>query len=587
MGNSLIKVSGIQLPGQSGKTKKMEEKLSEYMAQTRNEGCEDDLNIMFTSNNRLLVHQTSKRFDDDLGPETNDSVSQISTDSNTTNDEEEIAILKNGCATWTSSENQTTKDLAYDIITDEISMIVCCSHPRRWMKMAGEFGLLSLLEKNKLFKKNINLWIDEAHKSIKIWKKYIHVIDFQKIKRVTLVSASWDSIDKDFTIPRQTYAVTHPDVYRSLHECKWIIVDPLLKSSEERGDDNTAPSYLAQVLSISEIQSLITPNSLWLTPGNSKISTHDAVQDDLVNRNWNGLKLNGIEKNFIFYVDKQSINYTDFNSENQEVKDVLVKAFDKFPSLNNSPFFVTGLNCIKEGITFQSNGLHFKGAILPPIADASDAYQLACRVAGNIKGHDVYDSDNPCVIITTSKMEKKIKKQENINIFLPRILYEEGRSIPTDFDKRRAARGKCKHDTKGLGFRIFKEYSTFKDFLTELGLKSGFDGKPNGTDEYKNLYVCSVQSSRGATQRPRYVTEVIDKIDLAYGGKGARTGFPAYTDIYETKDTISPRKKDLVWIAVIPNNVNKTKLIEADKKYCDCSSEILKISKHYDDVMDI
>lgn len=587
MGTAISKVSGIQLPGQSGKTRKMEEKLSEYMSHTRNEGCEDDLNIMFTSNSRLLVDQTAKRFDYDLGPQDyeEESIDSYNTNDSSDLDEETLAVLKNGCMTWTSSENLSARELAFKIIENELDMIVCCSHPKRWKKIGGRNinheGLILLLEKSRHFKKNINIWIDEAHKSIKLWKQYIHILDYQKVKKVTLVSASWDPIDKEYTIPRVPYEITHPEVYRSLHECKWIIVEHTLKNADDMNDQNsTAPSYITQVMSMPEIRSLMTPGSMWLTPGNTKTITHDAIQEDLTNAGLNGLKLNGLDKSFAFFIQNRTIDYNSYNKEKLEPKDVLVKAFQEYKCLQEAPFFITGLNCIKEGITFQSDSLHFRGGILPPISDPSDAYQLACRLAGNIKGHNAYNPNEPCVIITTSKMEKKIKRQENIAIFLPRILYEEGRTIPTEFDKRRAARGKCLHDPKGLGYRIFRSYEKFTKFLDLIGKNSGFKNEPNGVDKWTGWFVCSVQSSRGATQKPRYVTEVIDKIDLAYGGKGTRSGFPAYTDLHEEKIN----NNNLVWIAVVSDSLKKKNIEEADTKYPDESDEVLKISKHYTEV---
>jgi hypothetical protein len=577
MGITNSKVTGIQLPGQSGKTREMQEKLKEYMLQTRNQGCEDDLNIMFTSNSKLLVHQTSKRFDDDLGPSESDSA-----DSNEYETDDDMIILQNGCSTWTSSVRKTTKELAYDILMGDVNMIVCCSNPKRY---ASTIDLISTLEKNKKFTSSINIWIDEAHKSIKIWEKYLYILNYKKIKKVTLVTASWDPIDKKFKIHRQPFEKTHPDVYRSLQECKWIIVDHPNDFTDDRQDDHSAPFYISHALSKPEVYSLITPGDIWLTPGNSKTATHTAIQEDLMNQGWNGLKLNGTEKSLNFYIDGETIDYEKYNEERSEVKDVLVKAFTEYPSLNEAPFFVTGLNCIKEGITFQSNYLHFRGGILPPIHDPSDAYQVACRLAGNIKGHMAYNPDEPCVIVTTSKMKKKIIAQENINLILPRILYNEGRTLPTEFDKRRAARGHVKHDPKGNGFRIFSDYHTFISFLKHLGLRSGFGDQPNGSGQYDGMFVCSVQSSRGATQMPRYVTEVIDKIDLAYGGSGAKkTGFPAYKDLNEVRGKVNPQNEDLVWIAVVHSDLDQKLLTEADALYMDESDEILKESKHYTEV---
>jgi hypothetical protein len=215
------------------------------------------------------------------------------------------------------------------------------------------------------------------------------------------------------------------------------------------------------------------------------------------------------------------------------------------------------------------------GAILPNVASPSDAYQLACRLAGNLKGLSIYARYVKPLIITTSRMEKKIKKQENIAIYLPRILYEEGRTVPTQFDKNRAARGKVAHDIKGMGYRVFKDYIIFKGYVDLLGRITQFKETPKPDSPNYPLHSVSVQSTRGGNAQPRYLTEVIDKIDLAYGGGGGlKTGFPCYLDIANSET--------LVWVAVIPDIPNIMRLVaNADSVYADESEKWLPLAKDY------
>ena len=72
------KVTGIQLPGQSGKTRKMEEKIKYFMEIARGGGEEDNLNILISANSKLLVEQTSSRFNEDLGPSSDTDTSDTS-----------------------------------------------------------------------------------------------------------------------------------------------------------------------------------------------------------------------------------------------------------------------------------------------------------------------------------------------------------------------------------------------------------------------------------------------------------------------------------------------------------------------------
>lgn len=576
MGSSLSKpdgykkVKGIQLPGQSGKTRKMQDKLSEFMKQTRSENGEDDINILLTSNNKILVNQTTTRFDDDLGP-VSERTSVASDDSV---EENGGVILTCGADPWTSSTKLDVDGVVAGILTDILSMLVCCANGVRFKRLAV---VLKKLEDAKRFKGSINIWLDEAHKYIKLLKKYIGILSYSKIKSVTLVSATWDPIDKLYSIPRITYEITHPSVYRSLHECTWEIVEPLIDDSKSTDDDNpydsttTAPGYIAQIISDTKRWSIVNkPGTCWLIPGNSKVITHNVIAEELIGRGWNGLILNGERKMMIISVDGEEIDYSTYNKGNKEPKDVLERLFVEKPSLKTRPFFVTGLICLKEGITFQGKGFLFDGAIIPQMSNPSDAYQLACRLAGNVKGLPNYDPKKLPIIITSSRMEKKIKKQENIAIFLPRILYEEGRDIPTDIDKNRAARGRVAHDPKGLGYRIFSTYESYSSYVTDTGRKTAFKSEPNGEENYAGKHVCSVQSSRGALQKPRYLTEVIDKIDLAYGGKGAtKTGFPCYLDV-----ATSPQ--GLVWVVVISPKIDKKLIESADLKYPDESKELLE-----------
>jgi hypothetical protein len=577
------KVYGIQLPGQSGKTRKMEDKITEYMTVTRNDDGEDDFNIMITSNSKLLVEQSTSRLDGDLGPDdpeiTNDIIDEddMSDVSGT-----EYAVLKNGASTWTSSNKTSVSDIVLGIIEDEISMIVCCANVPRFKKI---IAILEYLEKSKNFKGRINLWLDEAHKYIKLLRKDVfnRILAFRRVARVCLVSASWDPIDKYYSIPRITYQYTHPDVYRSLHECEWRIIQPDVIEEETAEDDDSpfdmssgAPGYIRKVFDNRELAAFIEqPGKHWLISGNSRTVTHDAIAVLLVERGWNGLILNGKDKVLRFANGDADIDYVFYNKQKLEPKDVLEGLFNDYPELHDAPFFITGLNCIKEGITFQGPAFMLDGAVLPDISSPSDAYQLGCRLNGNLKGMPIYAGYSKPLVVTSSRMEKKIKKQENIAIYLPRILYEAGINLPSPFLKRQAARGKVSHDIKGLGYRIFKDYHTFKCYIDLLGRRTHFSDvlKPGET-----LHSVSVQSTRGGNSMPRYLTEVIDKIDLAYGGGGGiKTGFPCYLDI--------TKPETLVWVAVVADLPDiKKRCANADRIYPDESLELLPLALDYSSV---
>jgi hypothetical protein len=369
-------------------------------------------------------------------------------------------------------------------------------------------------------------------------------------------------------------------VYRSLHECEWNIVEPILPEEEPVSEtlydmsNTTAPTYVLQILTNPALVAMLEqPGKKWLIPGNARTVTHDSIATILLSRKWNGLKLNGKEKSLTIHVgDLPPIDYTEYNKDHEEPNKVLTKLYQQYPQLEAHPFFVTGLNCIKEGITFQGPEFLFDGAILPNIADPSDAYQLACRLAGNIKGFPRYMDQAIPVIVTSARMERIIKKQENIAIHLPRILYEEGRATPMASDKARASRGAVPHDPKGMGYRVFKEYDTYIRYVSMLGRRTTFTKEADDD----GLHTCSIQTSRGAKKMPRYLTEAIDKIDLAYGGNGAlKTGFPCYLDVEKAPE-------GLVWVAVVPNIYDINRLVRGADAACpDESSHCLSLAKDY------
>ena len=78
MGSSNSKIECLIKPGQSGKTRTMQERIKDYEKMAEMLGDECALNIVICSNNKKLVEQTTARMNDDLF----DSVSTVSNESN-------------------------------------------------------------------------------------------------------------------------------------------------------------------------------------------------------------------------------------------------------------------------------------------------------------------------------------------------------------------------------------------------------------------------------------------------------------------------------------------------------------------------
>jgi hypothetical protein len=152
-------------------------------------------------------------------------------------------------------------------------------------------------------------------------------------------------------------------------------------------------------------------------------------------------------------------------------------------------------------------------------------------------------------------------------------------NLPTPFLKRQAARGQVIHDPSGKGYRIFKNFASFKNYIDLLGRKTNFSEQPNTKpgDLYYPYHIVSVKGTgRGDTAMPRYLTEVMDKgisqSERTVGG--TNTGFPCYLDITKP-DT-------LLWVAVIHNTADIRRLCNyADDIYPDESDKYLGMAIDY------
>lgn len=580
------KVRGIQMVAQGGKTRKMEEQIRNCMELARREGLEDDVNIVLSSNNKLLVEQTAGRFNERLGPPVESDSESTSSEGS---DDGQEYILKNGATSWTSSTGLSVADIVLSILENECDMVIGCAHPARLRKLFGKNGVVERLVKNRHFSRRINIWIDEAHLSIRLWSKYLDILKHDAIKNFILVTATWDPIDKHFKVPRILREETHPKVYRRLAECCWVTLDPDHEEEIEETDEASpfdtsyrSPRFLRQVLndttkreetgSITLAEWIEQPGKIWLAFGDTRTESHDEIERILLHerrdKNWSGLKLNGKGKDFLT-IHGKVLNYNEYNSRREEPHAVLARAFEEFPSLLSGPFFITGLRCLKEGLTFQSEKVMINGETLPDMANPTEAYQACARTTGNVKAMTWYKHNPKALIITTPRMQKMILRQENINVHLNDILRDAGRLVPTELDKRRAARGHIEHDPRGIGYRVFNKRSSAIGHLKARGLTTRFGDRPNGVDPYNGLYICSIQSNRGAKQQPRYLTEAIDKVDLATGGNGAhKTLSPCYLD----PTVASPI---LVWVTYIAPDEEKEDIEKADKDYF--SEEVQKI----------
>ena len=226
-------ISLIHLPAQSGKTRKMTELINKWKNLIDFTGTSsENINIIFTSNTKLLTKQTANRIHQDV-----DSIGDLS-DLSEEDDDESISISmdvkerESKTIAWIHNTKKTlsVNDVFAKVTSDdddEINNIICCTNKSR-MKLVLEL-LVKLNKKfiRRNFNKNVNIWIDEADACIKVWNNYIQqceeLIDSKFLQNIVLVTATMVPVYKHLHSiqidPRlRMYENTHAPVYHKYSE---------------------------------------------------------------------------------------------------------------------------------------------------------------------------------------------------------------------------------------------------------------------------------------------------------------------------------------------------------------------------------
>jgi len=432
MGAFKSKLQFLILPAQSGKTRKVEDMIQ--IQRASQVGHPEDVHIWISANNKLLVSQTTARMQKDL-------YSESSSDEEEESDEMSNAQITGNVFSWTSGTKKTdisSKQLAQCIILEEVSMIVMCANAIRMRYLAA---MLKDLTTHKKFNKDtkINIWIDEADQSINLWKKHEASIEHPSITFVTLVSATQTSILAKYgSIRVLPYEFTHPDCYRRLKDMNVHVTD--------LGVAQAAP-YVEKVLEMHP--ELMQPGMRAFIPGEWTKQSHEDVSELLLARGFAVIILNGTHKELRFpsseedTVDlKPYLKVSDPDRIPDEFSQTLSRLMiDK--RLDRFPLAITGFMCVERGVTFQTgpvDGVHegflFDYGIVPPIANADEAYQTMARLFGNMGNFPAY---KPCDIYSNSLTFERVHRQEEIAVNLARIVHEQGLQEVTKADVARAA----------------------------------------------------------------------------------------------------------------------------------------------------
>lgn len=515
------KMQCLWRPAQSGKTKKMTEIICEH------ESGAEHLNILICSNARLLVSQTTARMKRDLFRAEDDSDSDESVSSNSSSVSEDPAYsddrIDGNVFSWmsgTGSTNISTGELADRIKEGEVTMIVCCSHKKRFKYI---IELLINLNKSRLFTKRINIFGDEADAYINLLSSPdLDFTRFEKVDHVYLVSATFNSVVKRYgRIRVMGFYETHPETYMPLQECNIVPFNGM-------GD---VVENLTSVLR--EHREMCAPGVRLFAPGMIDIASHDAVLDTLVALGFAVMILNGRRK-CIVCPDGTTIPLVlRMDPTNpDEISMVLAYVYVQH-DLKRWPFAVTGQMCLSRGITFQSAEFMFDYGVLPDLRDPATAYQCLARLLGNIRGFPGFKAPT---VFMSDVMKSITIAQEKIAIKIAQMVASEGwcdvgiEEMEFVLDGNRA---RYEAATRGENTEVMFSPHTFatlevaREWSKTHLIKSAYP-----------MHLCSADGGDGNTHFHYRHIRLIDTLantkrstDLSYAQSG-RTGRPRVMPVY-------------------------------------------------------
>ena len=429
MGSSF---SLIHFPAQSGKTRKMTELINRWkdiIDYTDNNS--GNINIIFTSNTKLLAKQTAGR----IRKEVDGEMSDLSDDESTNSMDMDMDISENESKTiaWISSSNKNIKkktvadvfmQITSDDDNDEINNIICCTNKIRMKNVCELLGALNKKFIKRNFSKRINIWIDEADACIKIWNVYREkceeYIESKLIDKIVLISATMVPVYKHLhklgIEPNlRTYENTHAPVYHKYSESELCHEFSVKRASTQ----------LETI--IEKHPEIIKAGTRLFCPGNKAKSSHEEVCTILLKCGFNVLILNGEHKEIRFCNGRSKIKIAEFLETDLEVSITLNRLYYE-NELFNSPFAVTGNLCVGRGITFASQidnkEFIFTHGIIPEAADGNEAYQMVARCCGNIKEYATYKVPK---IFVSLRMDILIRQQENLAVEFAKKYFKESK----------------------------------------------------------------------------------------------------------------------------------------------------------------
>jgi hypothetical protein len=531
------KMQCLMRPAQSGKTRTMQEMIRDY----RRLSGEDAITFVIVSKNRALVSQLHARMANDLY-ESADDLDDDDSDSSTAD-----AKIEGDVFSWmsgTKNTNISADALFAGIILGKVKMVICCSHKTRLQYLMKLLNLLDEAKTRSLFKSDVNVFIDEADDSIKLWSHpELNMTSSPSVRSLTLVSATFDSVIEHYgRIKIIGCETTHPDCYVKLSDCEIIEFECM----------GAAPAYFKSVYAQYKGR-LNRPGMRIFAPGDLLVATHDEIAEFLLSEGFAVAILNGRRKVILLPDNPVPLIIAKYASdEPEEVGKTIARMYRDF-KIARFPFAITGQMCLGRGLTFQCQIFRtvyaegnfvkeldydflFDAGIIPMIPVRATAYQCLARILGNT--HD-FENYKPCTVYTSARVKNLVLSSERIAVNTPRLVAQHklewvDENVMNWADHGDAGRyweevtrPTLNHTTDDTLYRIFRTEETARQACKILGKRFVERAKNEAGFYERNL--------GGAASGGMRIVQTLDcvkRVHNTYSGSGDSKGYWAFIPVY-------------------------------------------------------
>lgn len=349
-----------------------------------------NLNLVFTDNSIVQSNQWTKRLAD----------------------ENKIAVWNLGSCKDAHHSNISSviHKIFHSKTLDELpNVIVMCTHQKRFD------DILELIEHidmnhhgNKNFKFKLNCFFDEpdvntnASKIFKFLDRLRELdVDMNDyiLNELVFITATYmdkfaSTLHNEYVGQCRTlYSSSHLDEYRSVlkNNCKQI---------DEKYDTMNSVEAVKKIIEEEGIASEVSKKIIF-APADVKIDTHTQMREMIQETyGYDILVINSKEKKFYIrdhyhhtYSEELLEDFAHKYRVKGELRDVLKKYGELYP---NNNIVITGYNCLKRGVTFNTDGFSFTHAFYTGDVDSNHIVEyihLCSRSAGHVNytsRHNVY-----------------------------------------------------------------------------------------------------------------------------------------------------------------------------------------------------